>query len=367
MKKITILVDQFYEHGGIEKLVAIKANYWATNFEYDLTVISTENKNNSHIYDLEPTVKFIDLKINYNRLISYFSFTNLFLLFKNIFVIQKYLLKNKPDIVIVASHIPITYVLPFLLRRQTKIVKEFHFSKYYNKKSELKNKIFNYVESKYDKLVVLSTEERSFYKSSNVEVINNPIISDADVIINAQSKKDLIAATVVRFAPVKRLELLVGIWEKFSNDNPAWRLLIYGPLDNLYGGEIQNLVKEKKMENCVTFKGKTNSVLEELAKSRVVLMSSEQECFPMLILEAQSVGVPVISFDCPTGPRNIINNNHDGILIENDNIDKFVWALNRFSSDEEFQDRLSHGAILNSTKFELKTIMNEWNDKVLKI
>lgn len=367
MKKITFFVDQFYEHGGIEKLVAIKANYWASKFDYDLTIISTENKNNSHIYDLNPAVKFIDLNINYNRLISYFSLTNLSLLIKNIFVIQKYLLKNSPDVVIVASHIPITYMLPFLFRGKTKIIKEFHFSKYYNKKSNLKNKIFNYVESKYDKLVVLSSEERSFYKSNNVEVINNPIISDEDVIINEQNKKDLIAATVIRFAPVKRLELLVNIWEKFVKNNGNWKLYIYGPVENDYGLEIQNLVKSKKIENNVIFKGKTNSVLEELAKSRVVLMSSEQECFPMLILESQSVGVPVISFDCPTGPRNIINNNKDGILIKNDDVGEFVSTLNRFSNDEELQDRLSHGAVLNSTKFELNTIMNEWNTKVLKM
>ena len=67
MKKIAIFVDQLTQHGGIEKLVAIKANYWATKFNYKVTVISTENKNQPLIYKLDPKVHFMDLKITYKN------------------------------------------------------------------------------------------------------------------------------------------------------------------------------------------------------------------------------------------------------------------------------------------------------------
>ncbi len=367
MRKIALLVDQFYEHGGIEKLVAIKANYWVTNFKFDVTIVSTENKNRPLIYDLDKSVKFLDLHINYYRSISYFSLKNIILLLQNIIAIQRFINRNKPDVLIVASHIPITYVLPFLSRGKTKIVKEFHFSKYYDDKNVLKNKVFNYIESKYDRLVVLSDEEKSFYKSNNVVVINNPVIPNFNIDLIPSNEKELIASTILRFAPVKRIELLIEIWEIFSKKNSSWRLFVYGPLDNEYGKQIQKLVCDKKLQKCIIFKGKTNSVFEELSKSRVVLICSEQECFPMLILEAQSVGVPVVSFDCPTGPRNIINNNKDGLLVENDNVDAFVASLDTFSCDEDLQEDLSKGALTSAIKYDLHYIMNKWNENILSI
>ena len=75
--KIVILVDQLHSHGGIEKLVALKANYWTTVFGHDVTIISTEQNNETLIYELDKKVKFVDLDINYKREISYFSFVNI--------------------------------------------------------------------------------------------------------------------------------------------------------------------------------------------------------------------------------------------------------------------------------------------------
>jgi len=368
MKKIAILVDQLYQHGGIEKLVAVKANYWESQFNYDVSILSTENKNKPLIYHLNSKVKFLDLKINYNRLKSYFSFYNLVWLFLNCIKIQKYILKEKPDFIIVASHIPITYILPFFIKGKTKIVKEFHFTKYfYEKKNKgLKLKMLNYIESKYSNIVVLSSEEKTFYKSSNVVVIPNPVFSKYKGKLMPLKDKELKASTVLRFAPVKRLELLVSIWQKFSALNPNWKLFIYGPINNSYAKEIINLVTSKKLNDCIIFKGETTNVLEELSNSRLVLMTSEQECFPMLILEAQSVGVPVMAFNCPTGPRNIINNFKDGILVENNNIDQYVNSLVEFCDNEAIQIETAKNALINAAKFELDFIMDLWNTKIFK-
>ncbi|REE83089.1 glycosyltransferase involved in cell wall biosynthesis [Lutibacter oceani] len=366
MKKVAIFVDQLHTHGGIEKLVAIKANYWATQFKYDVSVVSTENKNQPLIYELDPRVHFIDLKINYKRLKSYFSIQNLMLLVINILKVQKYILKEKPDFIVVASHIPITYILPFLILRKTKIIKEFHFTKYFytNKMKGIKLKLLNFIEAKYDKLVVLSAEESMFYKSQNIEVIPNPVIINSNQQLKKIASKELIAVSVVRFAPVKRLELLVEIWDQFSKVNSNWKLLIYGTLNNIYANEIVELVKTKKLEHCIIFMNESSHVFNELNKSRVVLITSEQECFPMVILEANSVGVPVIAFDCPTGPRNIINSAIDGLLVENNNIEAFVTSLFEFSTNESLQKKIAKNAYINSNNYNLEHIMNLWNTKI---
>lgn len=362
MKKIVFLVDQLHEHGGIEKLVSIKANYWSRIFKYDITILSTENKNKNIIYDIDKSVKIKDLEINYNRSISYFSIENIKLLLKNILKIQKYIKNEKPDFIVVASHIPITYILPFLKLGKTKIIKEFHFTQYYRQNKGLKQKIFDFIQSKYHTQIVLSPEERKYYKTKNVEVIANPIENTE---FNINQEKTNIASAVCRFAPVKQLESMIKAWSIFTEkDNENWVLKIYGDYNNEYGLEIKKLIDETKMENKILLMGQKNNILKEISNSKVFLMTSHQECFPMVILEAQSVGLPVISFNSPTGPRNIISNYEDGILVEHNNIEKFAEELLNFTRDKKLQNKLEKNSIKNAKKYTIENIMNIWKEKV---
>lgn len=362
MKKILILIDQFHSHGGIEKLVSVKANFWTENFGYDVKIISTEQENKPFVYELSDKVKFQDLSINYERGISFFHPKNLKKLTKNFFKIQKLVNTEQPDFILVASHIPMTYLLP-LIKTNAKIIKEFHFSKY-NQTKNFKENLFNSVEKYYDFLAVLSNEEASFYKTKNVVVIPNPIEISKNFVIKKISERENIAAAVLRFAPVKQLEKMVNIWEQFSAKNPDWKLYFYGTKEGDYFEKVQQLIQDKNLENSIIFKGKTDDVFTELNNSKLLLMTSENECFPMVILEANSCGVPVVSFDSPTGPRNIINHDKDGILVEYNNEEKFVEILENLIKNEVRLQELSDAAIENSKKYELQKVMNLWKNLI---
>lgn len=366
MKKIVILVDQLNSHGGIEKLVAVKANYWATVFDYDVTIISTEQLGKPFVYSLSDKVKFIDLAINYHREKSYFSFSNRLKFLANVVKIQRYILKEKPHFIDVASHIPITYFLPFLYRK-SKIIKEFHFTKFDRvKQQDFKSKVLNYIESKYDFLIVLSEEERRFYASDNVVVIPNPIHNTSQIQSTKIEDNENIAVAVVRFAAVKQLEKMIVIWSSFIASNPTWKLHIFGTTGNDYFKKIEQLVFDRNLQNSIVFKGQSNTIQSEISKAKVVLMTSEQECFPLVILEANSVGIPVISFDSPTGPRNIIHHKTDGILVEYNNCDSFVKELIAFDNDVIYQKHLSKNAKENAAKYSVEVIMNKWNELIFK-
>lgn len=109
----------------------------------------------------------------------------------------------------------------------------------------------------------------------------------------------------------------------------------------LYGAKeiywkIQKLVEEKNLENSILFKGKNQWCCFRIEQSKITVDDFwEHECFPMVILEAHSSGVPVISFDAPTGPRNIIHHNKDGILVDNNNEDEFVEILENLALNQE--------------------------------
>ncbi len=363
MKKIVILVDQLHSHGGIEKLVALKANYWSAVFGYEVTIVSTEQNSKPIVYPLSGQVKFHDLGINYAREKSYFSWGNLTKCLKNIFSIQRYIFREKPDFILVASHIPVTYFLPFLFRR-AKIGKEFHFTKYERSKNRgFKTKAIDFIESLYDFLVVLSEEEKTFYHTNKAVVIPNPV-DTADTVTHDMTQKDTIATAVLRFAPVKQLEKMVTVWRLFVAGNPTWKLHIFGSTGNDYFNKINQLVVEAGLQESVVFKGQSDNIQQELAQAKVLLMTSAQECFPMVILEANSVGVPVISFDCPTGPRNIIHHKKDGILVDYNNCDSFANELDAFAKDQNLQGFLSDNARENAKKYNVDHIMNQWKKLV---
>ncbi len=360
MCKIVILVDQLTNHGGIEKLVAIKANYWTTVFGHDVTIIGTDGTHLPIKYELEKEVKYIEFAINYNTTKSFFHYSNTAKLLKNTLKIQRYILKQHPDFIVVASHIPMTYILPFLYRKKTKIIKEFHFTKFYNQ-SNFKNTLFDKIENRYDNLVVLSKEEQQFYHSNNVVVIPNPVVVNN---LTLRPNKKNVAVMVLRFAPVKRIALAMSIWAEIIKDNPDWELHIYGDYHTEYGQQMQQLLKDKKLEKSIHFKGETDNVSAVLAKSKIVLMTSEQECFPMVILEAMQQGIPTLALDVPTGPRNIIQSLHTGLLADSE--DAFVTLFNTYVNDEVLQKKIAKNMQKEIEKYNLCNIMSLWQKTIFK-
>ena len=364
MKTILILVDQFYLHGGIEKLVAIKANYWADKFGYKVIIVSTEQQDNEKIYPLSDKVIFEDLDINFHRGVSFFHHKNLKKLSLNFRKVKNTIKTYNPDLILVASHIPMTYLLPFV-KTKAKIAKEFHFSKHARIDTQ-KDKLFQIIENKYDFLIVLSEEEKQFYNSDKAVVIPNPIEISTAITLQDIKNKERIAAAILRFAPVKQLDKMVAAWEIFHQNEKDWKLFIYGDTQEAYYKEIKQLVEEKKLENTIIFKGKTNNVYKALQEVSILLMTSANECFPMVILEANSCGVPVISFDSPTGPRNIIQNNVDGIIVALNDINVFAKHLTALAANDKMRIEMSIYAVENSKKYQLDKIMDLWKTKIIE-
>lgn len=363
MKTIIILIDQLYQHGGIEKLVSIKANYWSEVFGYNVIIVSTEQNNNPTVYELSKKVRFIDIDVDYDRNISFFSPKNFAKIFSNVKKLNKIFDNYSPDFVVVASHIPMTYVLPFI-KGKTKIIKEFHYSKF-NRQHSKKEKAFSVIEKKYDYLVALSEEERIFYKSENVVVIPNPVFSVTSQLTEI-FKKNKIAGAVLRVAPVKQIEKMIEVWEIFYHSNKDWQLHIYGTGDAKYLDNIKKMVEEKSLSTTIIFKGQTGNVTEAFSQMKVMLMTSANECFPMVILEANINGVPVVSFDSPTGPRNIINHNVDGIIVPLNNISAFAEELEHLVNDEHRMLLLSESAKVNAKNYLIENVMRSWKTQIFE-
>ena len=363
MKQIVILVDQIHSVGGIERLVVMKANYWTAVFGYSVTIISTEQRQQPFAYELSDQVRFVDLAINYDRSKSYFKSANIFKFLRNIKKLRHELKVIQPDFIIVASHIPVTYCVNFI-KGSAKTIKEFHFS-IYNQTDNFKSRIENILYDAYNYLVVLSPEEQSFHNSPKTVVIANPISISSLAIVTNQNKKNE-AVFLGRIAPVKNIEDLIQIWSDFIKKNPDWILDIYGDDTNEYAGSLKQKVADLNLSQSIIFKGETKDSAKVLKDAKIVLLTSHHECFPLVILEALAAAVPVFSYDCPTGPRNILTDGFDGRLIENKNKEQFVAALTDFANNESQQKLLSQNAVQTATNYSLSSIMQLWNTKIFK-
>ena len=92
------------------------------------------------------------------------------------------------------------------------------------------------------------------------------------------------------------------------------------------------------------------------------VMTSKYEGFGLVLVEAQGTGLPVISFDCKSGPKEIINNNIDGVLVKAENENEMSKAIVSMIEDKEFRKKLSKNAVINSERFRNEKIGNEWKE-----
>lgn len=363
--RIVFIIDQVYLHGGIERVLSIKANFLAKKGN-DIFIITTEQKDKQPCYNFNSKINFKDLQTNYRRNKSYFHPLNLLKLPQHIYTLSRTIANIKPDVVVVCSHSTGTFFIPFINQNIPK-VKEFHFSKFIeinsrkNPKNKLKKWFFkftDYVESKYDRLIVLNKDEANYFKTDNFTIIPNPLTFFPEK-ISELNKKVVIAAG--RIATVKGFDLLIDVWELVAKKNMGWKLHIYGEGETQYINILRKKIDELGLTESFIFMGKTNDIKQKMIASSIYVMTSHNECFPLVLLEAQACGLPIVSYDCPHGPKNIIVKD-SGKIIEQYNTVQFANSLVDLMSQPEELKRLGTNARKNSERFQIPLVMKQWEN-----
>jgi glycosyltransferase involved in cell wall biosynthesis len=362
--KIVFTTDQIYLHGGIEKVMATKANYFADVLKYEVYILTTEQQNNNPCYELSSKIKFVDLGVNYSRSKSYFSLVNLKKVVSHFRKWYSAIKSIQPNAIIVCNLAFDFYWTPFF-HKKVKKIKEFHASRFFteiarNKVSSLKkiNFIINdFIESKYDKLVLLNNDEKKYYRSNNLVVIPNPIIFDTELAAPLISSKAIAAG---RIAPVKGFENAIKSWKIVVDKHPDWQLDIFGQGEKEYIDELKEIIKQNNLEENVFINNAVSNLQEKLLEFSLYIMTSKTECFPMILLESLQVGLPIVSFDCPYGPRNIIADNEDGFLVENQNNFQFAEKVNCLIENKSLRKKMGQNGKVNVKRFSVEDVAVKW-------
>lgn len=365
--KIVFLTDQTYLHGGVERVLSTKANYFVDKMGNEVSIITTEQKGNLPSYPLSSQINCIDLGVNYHRDLSYFHPKNVKKSLHHFFEIKKTLKSLRPDVVIVCNYGFDFFFLPYVLPKIPKI-KEFHSSKYFEHQRKpigFKENLMSFfnknAEKKYHHLVVLNPDEKAFYSNTHVSVIPNPILLQ-DCIANFQSHKMIAAG---RISPVKRFDELIDIFNAAKESLKDWELHIYGEDYLETQKSLRQKIKEYQLENQIKIFPATERLLEILPEYSIYVMTSETECFPMVLLESLSVGLPIISYDCPTGPRHIVKNGENGFLVKDRS--EFITQLKQLTQDEHLRSVFSKKAKTEVVQFSDKTVMQLWEKLLVNL
>ena len=167
-----------------------------------------------------------------------------------------------------------------------------------------------------------------------------------------------IIAAAGRLSPVKQYPKLLTAFSRVARAHPEWRLRIYG------GGKgedkLRKKIAEKGLSNQVHLMGRTKDITGELAKASLLAVSSRVEGFGMTIIEGFSVGVPAVSFDCPYGPREIIDHEGDGLLVPAQDTEALGEALLRLVEDREARERMGRQALVSAERYALDGIVERW-------
>ena len=218
-------------------------------------------------------------------------------------------------------------------------------------------------------LVVLTDGVRAWaerlVKSNRVHVIPNPVavpVVGADDALHRHPSGRTIAA-MGRLAPQKGFDLLVDAFSRCTGTHADWSLVILGEGDQRQ--RLETLAAELRIGSRVHLPGRIQNPAAVLRQADLFVLSSRYEGFPMALLEAMACGVAVISTDCPSGPREIVRDGIDGILIPPQDVDALAGAMDRLMTDSAARERLGARAVEVTERFSAERIMNMW-EKLLE-
>jgi glycosyltransferase involved in cell wall biosynthesis len=200
-------------------------------------------------------------------------------------------------------------------------------------------------------------------------VIPNPVLAPPSekYITNEYhhgSKKIYRIISLGRLIPIKGFDRLIKAFSNIASSYPEWLLEIWG--DGPSRIELNNTILSLHLEDRIKMPGITKDPYQELSKSDLFVMSSHTEGFPMALCEAMACGLPVIRFDCPSGPREIIRDGMDGILVPNDDIDALAKAMANLIENPDIRDQLAHNARDIVSRFGIEGIAAQWETVIDK-
>lgn len=369
--KIVYIYDAIARIGGAEKILVDKMNYLADNYNQEVYLITTSQGKHPFTFLLSKNVKHIDLSVRLHTIYQYSLLKRVYIGWK-----MNRLLKQKlkavtnelnPDIIISTTYCYADITCNF--KCKAKKIIESHVAKDFTgindgiKRNFISNiytkwkqhNICKTIEKKSDIIITLTHGDANSWNTKNVVVIPN-IVDLKNTDYSQQTEKTAIFAG--RFTYQKGLERMLEAWKIVVSKRNDWILKLVGE------GEQKEYLRQQCQKLGITdnviFAPATKNIEKEYINSSLFLFTSRYEGFALVLVEAMQCGIPCVSFDCPYGPSDIIDNGINGYLVKNGDVEEFAEATLKLIEDDELRKKMGKAAIEKSKQYLPKYIMPKW-------
>ena len=369
--KIVYCTPSLYIAGGVERVLTKKVNYFAEQFGYDITIVLTDGKDKPLAYPLSDKVKVVNLDVNFEELWTCSFFKKIFVYLKKQRIYKRrlteLLMQLRPDITDSLLRREINFITA--IKDGSKKIGELHVNRanYRNFEANEANWLKNlfarfWMKSlighlrRLDRFVVLTREDRAAWAElSNVVAIHNPVSFD-DVPQSPLTQKRVIA--VGRYAYQKGFDMLLQAWRLVEHRCPEWRLDVFGDGER---APYEQLIDQLGIDRSrCQLNAPTPHIQQEYMNSSAFVVSSRFEGLSMAMLEAVACGLPMVSFACPCGPRDVVTDGVDGLLVENGRTDLLAEKLIYLLEHPDERRRMGEAARQNAARFRMENLAEEW-------
>lgn len=353
MNSIGILVYDSTLVGGAERVAIQMADEFSKNYKVHLITLFEKNHDNV---------------VNKDNITTYTVMDSLCSITKNFSLITKrlraYLKTNQIRVLYAITAGVVTVATRSARKTSTKVVYCEH-SNLENKTYGKKHQLRQYIGAKCsDKVVTLTQRDRNnfikFYHLPEEKVVSIPNWftpahqGDTSYDVNAKG-----IITAGRLEYVKGYDNLLKVAKLVQQKHPEWCWHIYG--EGTLHEEIQHSICEMGLETFVQLKGNVSDLPNRMVNYGIFVLTSYFEGLPLVLLEAQVGRLPIVSFDCPTGPAEIIDDRVNGILIPTYNIEKMAQAICNLIENDKLRKEFSEKAQIGLNRFSKEEIIKKWN------
>lgn len=353
--------------GGMERVLTNKANYLARH-GYEIVVVTTDQRGKQPFFPLEPSIRSIDLGINYDENNGK-SFLNKLLhyplkQYRHKKRLKAVLMEERPDVTVSMFNNDAGFI-PGIKDGSAKLL-EIHFSKFkrlqYGRKGlwrladRWRSKQDERTVRKFDRFVVLTEEDKAYWGNlPNIMVIPNAISGIPAGTALLENKRVI---AVGRYTYQKGFERLVDAWHLLASRFPDWNLVIIG--DGEERPLLEQRIRSYGLERQVTLTRPTQEIGKVYMEASILASSSRYEGLPMVLLEAQAFGLPIVAFQCKCGPKDIVSDGMNGYLVPEGDTAGMAQRLEILMKDEALRKRMGLKAKESALRFNEETIMKKW-------
>lgn len=365
--RVVCLYPAFAIWGGMERILVDKMNYFVRHFGFDIYVITSDQGQHENPYDLDERVHFIDLNICFHRRYRHKWWRRPFIYRQ---LSRKYhkLLEEQleiilPDVMVCTTVQDVMSLLK--IKGTTPLVVESHINFMHPDSllHRVQKWINNYWIGKAEAVVTLTDRDAEDWRrvSNHVHVIPNMVhLNDTNLFSDYTAKRVLF---VGRFEEQKNIVELISIWQLVHPKFPDWKLDMYGD-----GALWEKYKLEADALNInIEIHKPTAQIMDVYRNSSIFVLTSLYEPFGLVIPEAMSCGLPVVSYDSPYGPASIISEGKDGFVVPLHDRQAFADRLCQLMGDEELQEEMGKHAALSAQRYAADKIMPQWLDLFKKL